>query len=61
MDADDVASDIGDAIDQWCPRAVLRPANWLYMDALYPRDIREMSVLINLIYLCQSHAQQFIV
>ena len=37
-------------------------SNWLYLvDALRPRDIREMGILLSLVQLCQIHAQQFVI
>ena len=62
MDDAIIVSDIEDAINEWRPRAVLNRTNWLYrVDALRPRDIREMSALVDSIYLCQTYAQQFAV
>ena len=62
MDADSHLSDIEDTANQWRPRDFLRRTNWLYrVDALRLRDIREMRTFTELFYLCQHHAQQFIV
>ena len=62
MSLDDVVSNIENVVSQWHPRDVLRRTNWLYrVDALRPRDVRDMSVLMDLVILCQTHAQQFVI
>ena len=62
MDIDSLLRDYEDTVDQWCLRDIFRRTNWLYIvDALRPRDIRKMMILLELVDLCQSHAQTFIV
>ena len=62
MSLDDVVSDIENVVSQWHPRDILRRTNWLYrVDALRPRDVRDMNVLMDLVTLCQTHAQQFVI
>ena len=62
MSSDEDVDDIENAIRSWHPREVLRRTNWLYrVDALRPLDIREMNLLLDLIYLHQMYAQQFVI
>ena len=62
MDAAALVSDIEDAVDEWLPRAALRRTNWLYrVDALRPRDYRDMSCVYDAINMCQSYAKQCII
>ena len=45
----------------WYPRDILRRTNWLYrQDALRVHDIREMSILWELTWLCRGYATQFL-
>ena len=61
MEFNDIVGDAEESLRQWRPRAVLRRTNWLYrIDALRPRDIREMQLLRELVELYQSYAEQFI-
>ena len=57
MSVEDVVSAIENVVDQWHPRDILQRTNLLYrVEALRPRDVREMCVLIHLVRLCQTHA-----
>ena len=46
----------------WFPRAILSRTNWLYrVDALRPHDIRELSILGELVILYRDYAMQFLI
>ena len=60
MSDDNLIDDIETAISRWRPRDVLRRTNWLYrIDALRPRDVREMQLLLDLVNLYQDYAEMF--
>ena len=62
MDVNNLIDDVEQSISQWRPRDVLRRTNWLYrVDALRPRDVREMDTLIQLVDLYQTHAEEFVI
>ena len=62
MEFNDIIGDAEERLRQWRPRAVLRRTNWLYrIDALRPRDLRDMEVLRDLVELYQSYAEQFVI
>ena len=61
MTEDHLIDDIEAAISRWRPRDVLRRTNWLYrIDALRPRDVREMQLFLELVHLYQDYAEMFI-
>ena len=62
MDVKHLIDNLERSIIQWCPRDMLRRTNWLYrIDALRPRDVREMDTLKELVDLYQTYAEEFIV
>ena len=46
----------------WFPRDILRRTNWLYrVDALRPHDIRELSIIGELVFLYRDYAMKFLI
>ena len=61
MDVNNLIDNVEQSVREWRPRDVLRRTNWLYrVDALRPRDIREMNTLKELVELYQTYAEQFV-
>ena len=61
MDVNNLIDNVEESVREWRPRDVLRRTNWLYrVDALRPRDIREMKTLKELVELYQTYAEQFV-
>ena len=58
---DNSINEIEDELENWHPRELLSRTSWLYrVDALWPHDRREMSVLWDLAELFRGYATQFI-
>ena len=62
MNVNHLINNVEQFISQWRPSDVFRRTNWLYrVNALHPRDVREIDALIELVDLHQAHAEKFIV
>ena len=62
MDFQPIIDGVERAVSEWHPMQLQRRTNWLYrVDALRPRDVREMDVLWELVVFCRFYATQFLV